>query len=159
MKGAARSRNSIRVATLLSAVAAAVPCLAQYDEYEAIILHSGRIPFAESFGTGIGGGQQVGITTVFKYGGHALLWSGSPESFVDLHPAGFDASQAYGASGGRQVGHREVWQPEYRWYATLWSGAASSWVNLHPASFISSRALGISGNQQVGEGLYDDPPL
>ena len=144
---------------MLGAVAVAVPCLAQYDEYEAIILHSGRIPFAESFGTGIGDGQQVGKTTVFQNGGHALLWSGSPESFVDLHPAGFDTSQALGASGGRQVGIREIWQPEFQQYATLWSGTASSWVNLHPASYIRSRALGISGDQQVGNAHFASGPL
>ncbi|MCH8275732.1 MAG: hypothetical protein IH851_13190 [Armatimonadetes bacterium] len=154
MKGATYIRAYAGAGAVIAAAALTVPCFGQVAIYEAVILHSDRIPFVRSFGWGIGDGQQVGTSTVFRSGpGHALLWSGSAESFVDLHPEGFDASHALGVSGGRQVGFREVWQPELRNYATMWSGSASGWVDLHVPSFRHTRAFGIGGNQQVGAGL------
>ncbi|MEW5884845.1 MAG: hypothetical protein AB1725_11555, partial [Armatimonadota bacterium] len=54
--------------------------------YEAIILHSQRIPSVRSFGWGIGDGEQVGHTGFGD--SRALLWRGSPESVVDLSVPG-----------------------------------------------------------------------
>jgi PEP-CTERM motif len=43
--------------------------------------------------------QQVGLGT-----GHALLWTGTAASAVDLNPNGFTASEAFGTNGTQQVG-------------------------------------------------------
>ena len=55
--------------------------------------------FNQCTATDISGTQQVG------YGSgntdyHALLWSGTAASAVDLHPSGFDRSIAYGIRAG-----------------------------------------------------------
>lgn len=95
--------------------------------------------------SGVGGGQQVGwyCTPEFAWG-HAALWNGTAESFADLHPAGFEYSQAYGASGGKQVGYV---QTGYAYSASLWSGTASSWVNLH--SLLGPEYQGIGMNSKA----------
>src|SRR5208337_3689925 len=58
--------------------------------------------------------------------GHALLWSGTPDSFVDLNPTGFTASDALATNGFDQVGYGIA----HGWYALLWTGSASSAINL-----------------------------
>ena len=59
--------------------------------------------FTASQANGVGGGQQVGFgrgpATGDEFPDHALLWSGSAASVVDLHaflPPGFTSSQATG---------------------------------------------------------------
>ena len=47
----------------------------------------------------IGSGQQVGTVN-----GRAALWSGTPESFVDLNPGIYEQSAATGVANGQQVG-------------------------------------------------------
>src|SRR5215510_12484109 len=52
--------------------------------------------FPGSQGKGISGGQQVGLGFEIDIGsGHALLWSGTAASAVDLNPVGFTSSYAY----------------------------------------------------------------
>src|SRR5262245_23499760 len=61
--------------------------------------------FPASEGTGISSGQQVGLGYNVDISlGHALLWSGTAGSVVDLNPAGFTSTYAYSISGGQQVG-------------------------------------------------------
>ena len=100
---------------------------------------------------GVGDGQQVGFVMNPRTL-HALLWTGAPESAVDLNPAGFSTSAAYGVSGGQQVGSGLTGASEH---ALLWTGTAESVVDLHPAGYRHSRALGVAGCQQVG--LAVDP--
>src|SRR5262245_7945771 len=57
---------------------------------------------AEVFG--VSGASQVGRARGNDFYGHALLWNGTSESVVDLHPAGFVYSEARGVSGASQVG-------------------------------------------------------
>ncbi len=61
-------------------------------DYIAIDLDPGGFYGSSAFG--IGGGQQVGYGSLFPMGinGHALLWSGSAASVVDLNPSGFSDS-------------------------------------------------------------------
>jgi hypothetical protein len=117
--------------------------------------------FDESNAMGVSGGQQVGFGIVTGGppflspgwpGYHALLWSGTAASVMDLHPSGFYQSQAYATNGSQQVG--------FGWgsvasgsdqHALLWSGTAASVVDLHtylPTEYVNSVALGIdsSGN-------------
>ena len=96
---------------------------------------------------GISGTQQVGWGQGSATGGneHALLWSGTAESCVDLNPSGFDGSYAYGISGTQQVGYGDG-------HALLWYGSAVSYVDLHPSGWDNSYANGTNGTQQVGYG-------
>ncbi|MGI8923965.1 MAG: hypothetical protein ACR2HJ_08010 [Fimbriimonadales bacterium] len=133
-------------------------CCAGQAQYQVEVLHPDGVG-PRSYGTGAGGGQQVGHMNLFKVGAsHALLWSGSQESFVDLHPAGWDGSYAVGVDGGKQIGYRERSFGQGRGqFATLWSGSATSWVDLHDDLYFETNGLGIGGDQQVGFGVTTGP--
>jgi hypothetical protein len=110
--------------------------------------------------TAVGDGQQVG----FDAFGQAALWTGTPESFVNLNPAGWNTSAASGVGGGQQVGVANqqrvcgekkggcgsgtytVFQP------FMWTGSAASAINLTPfgLGFGAGQAYGTDGVQQVG---------
>jgi len=122
---------------------------AQATDYYAVILHPTGA-FDSSEGRGISDGQQVGCGGLSSY--HALLWSGTAQSLVDLHPSGYDHSYAYGISGGKQVGYGTIIAMNWAQHALMWSGTAESVVELHPNSFENSVAYGISADQQVGKG-------
>ena len=116
-----------------------------------------------SIAWGVSGGQQVGDavfgdiwTCSGNYTWHASLWSGTAESWVDLHPAGAGAqggSSARGVSGGKQVGWASILPSDWDPHAGLWSGTAASWVDLNPAGVWASMAYGVSGGKQVGWAL------
>jgi len=94
------------------------------------------------------GAQQVGGC------GHAMLWRGTADSAVDLHPiSGYSASTAYGVNGPQQVGAGWVGSLTH---ALLWSGTAQSAVDLHPKGFRESVAVAVAGGWQVGRGIGDD---
>jgi hypothetical protein len=82
---------------------------------------------------------------------HALLWSGTAASVVDLNPMGFRYSWANAVSGNTQVGNGFTSTGNH---ALLWSGTAASVVDLNPIGlgFSESVANGVSGNTQVGSG-------
>jgi hypothetical protein len=101
---------------------------------------------------GAGGNQQVGFTetpngTAISGQTQAVLWSGRSASFVSLHPAGAQTSQANAASGGQQAGFVDN-------QAVLWNGTVDSMVILHPAGFQNSQAFGMGDGQQVGCGNF-----
>src|SRR5262249_23148993 len=107
------------------------------------------------FASGASGAQQVGqiVTDPLLAVQHAAIWSGSPESVVDLHPTGlgFQTSRAYCASGGLQAGYGSTSTNET--HALLWAGTAASAVELHPTSgYVSSFANSISGSAVAGYG-------
>jgi hypothetical protein len=63
---------------------------------------------------------------------------------VNLAPAtSFQASYAWSASAGRQVGYGDG-------RAILWNGSADSAVDLTPDGAVNALAYGVAGNQQVG---------
>jgi hypothetical protein len=93
------------------------------------------------------GVQQVGDC------GHAMLWTGSAASAVDLHPPGYSSSYAYGVSGGQQVGEGTVGGLRH---ALLWTGSAQSVVDLHPKGFRETVAVAVAAGWQVGWGVADD---
>jgi hypothetical protein len=124
--------------------------------------------FSGSIGNATDGGQQVGYGAptggiglgAAAYGNHALLWSGTAESVVDLHPVtGYDATSANGVGGGQQVGWgggfnsiaNSTWT-----HALLWTGTAQSVVDLHPSGFNRTQAQAAMGGQQVGWGVAVD---
>jgi hypothetical protein len=84
---------------------------------------------------------------------HALLWTGSASSAVDLQPAllsSFAQSQAYGVAGNSQVGVGIL--PSGADHALLWHATGASAVDLNPAGFDQSVAVGVNGLLQVGYG-------
>ena len=88
---------------------------------------------------------------------HALLWSGTAESAVDLHPAmllTFFASIANGIGGNQEVGvgYYDLLNQSLS-HALLWTGTGSSVIDLHPSmlgSFDISAANDTNGQFQVG---------
>jgi len=99
--------------------------------------------FDNSFALGVFGGKEVGSGSGAATGNnsatvydHALLWSGTAASAVDLNPAGFTYSYALGVFGGQQVGDGHGPATGNHIHALLWSGTAASVVDLQ--SFLSS---------------------
>jgi len=138
------------VCLLLAGAAGAAP------RYRVVVLNPPG--WGYSYAAGVSGGQQVG-SGCGTTGWHACLWSGTPESCVDLHPSGFPASEAEGISDGQQVGM--VGSSAFVGHASLWSGTPESWVDLHPNPHFEwpdycegSEACGVSGGQQVGTGFF-----
>jgi hypothetical protein len=88
---------------------------------------------------------------------HALLWHGSADSAIDLHPAGFDSSQATGVWGETQVGSGVLdTSTNAVGHALLWRGSAESVVDLHPPGYHSSGAAAVARNFQIGGGVLAD---
>jgi hypothetical protein len=109
---------------------------------------------------GVGGNQQVGEGSGTGSGGltfasHALLWTGTAASAVDLNPSSLNItfSIAYGTNGVQQVGDGYGAGTLGSPHALLWNGAADTAIDLQsllPASgtWYSSQAYSIddSGN-------------
>jgi probable HAF family extracellular repeat protein len=123
----------------------------------AVDLHPAAVGSTFTAAFGVGGGQQVGYALFWRLdasGGHifwehALLWSGSAESVVDLHPSGFYRSWAKAVAGGCQVGGGTA--NDGTEHALLWRGSADSVVDLNaflPAGFgwAQANAIDASGN-------------
>jgi hypothetical protein len=117
----------------------------------------------QSAASGTDGTQQVGVGSIYSYStsvntavyiGHAVLWSGSAGSAVDLNPAGFANSSATGVGGNQQVGSGSPLPAGgTNTHALLWTGTAASAVDLNPTNltgFSNSQALATDGSQRVG---------
>lgn len=61
------------------------------------------------------------------------VWSGTAQSYVDLHPSGFTESWAYGTNGKQQVGYGYGTLTGGSNNALLGSGTAQSCVDLNPS--------------------------
>ena len=113
-----------------------------------------------SCASGIGDGQQVGYVYYWTYDyfypyvyvhDWACLWTGTAQSYVNLHPLGSTCSYAHAASDGQQVGEvgfGGLLDPDF--HASLWTGTAESWVDLNPLNAVDSCAYDVSDGQQVG---------
>ena len=114
--------------------------------------------YYHSWGKDISDGRQVGYgrPTSDSYVGsgsqyyHALLWQGTAESVVNLHPTGYGRSSAVAISGSQQVGSGEPLGGGV--HALLWEGAAESFVDLHTPLTGYSVAYDVSDGRQVGLG-------
>jgi len=132
------------------------------------------VGFITSEAHGISGGQEVGSGVPpegsvrespglgrLPFPFHALLWSGSAGSVIDLHLTGFTQSYALGVSGGLQVGYGTLGdpgnEPANSHHAMLWRGSAASVVDLNGGYTSSSEAWGIAGDQEVGSGKIAVP--
>ena len=88
---------------------------------------------------------------------HALLWTGTAASAVDLNPSGFTDSVATGVAGGEQVG--EGLTTDDVSHALLWTGTAASAVDLNaflPSGFTNATATGIDESGDISG--YDFGP-
>ena len=121
----------------------------------------------ENFLLGIGrmraGDQQVGIVGVGDMGTHAMLWTGTAESAIDLHPAmGFTTTISYDTNGRQQVGQGVGSATGGMTHALLWNGSNVA-EDLHrflPPSAINSYAMGIDDvGTIVGAAGYGDNDL
>lgn len=96
----------------------------------------------------MGAGRSAG--TGYNY--HALLWSSTAASVVDLNPSGFTVSYAHGTSGNQQVGMGYGPGTGSQYHALLWSGTADSAVDLQKflsSDYNSSQAWGIDANGNI----------
>lgn len=100
---------------------------------------------------GTSGTQQVGMVSNFN-GDHAALWNSAP-GHLDLNPAGFKSSIAYGTNDSQQVGNGVTTSNQF--HALMWNGSAASAIDLHPAGFQSSGAYATDGITQVGGARVD----
>jgi hypothetical protein len=113
-----------------------------------------------SYAIATDGNQQAGYGEGSTGAGsdHALLWSGTASSVVDLNPvslAGITASELYGLSANQQVGYGVGPGTLNSNHAMMWSGTAASAVDLNPTDLAisSSAAYATDGLQQVGLGV------
>ena len=124
-----------------------------------VTLHPGNLSYAYSKALGVRNGQQVGYMSTGAYsmadnnafiGSHAVLWTGTAASYVDLNPIGYDSSQALATNGTQQGGWGHV-ALGTSVHAMLWSGTPDNGVDLHPAGFSDSRITALAATQQVGD--------
>jgi List-Bact-rpt repeat protein len=128
----------------------------------ATTIHPATLPFNFSKALGIRNGQQVGYVSnaSYPYGetlsyhplSHAVLWTGSAASAVDLNPAGYTASEALATNGTQQGGWAYNSLPLQSQHAALWSGTADSFIDMNPAGYSDSRITALTATQQVGDG-------
>jgi hypothetical protein len=118
--------------------------------------------YSESAAVSIDGDRQAGWGLV-SGNRHALMWSGTADSVVDLHPAGYLSSMIHGASGGRQFGSavRLVTAVDRPQYAMVWDDTAGSAINLGellPAGYGNSYAIGTDAEGNVYGAAWVVPP-
>ena len=117
-----------------------------YGQWTFVNLHPPGSTFSQA--KGVKGGQQVGVA--LDSGGYrAGFWTGTPDSWIALSPAGAPASfaQAVSTSGTRQVGTRTSPAPIE---AFIWSGSMGSQVSLNPPGATISTVNDIYGDRQGG---------
>jgi len=104
---------------------------------------------SSAMGVSPNGAQQVGYGALLISGNqfeHAIVWSGSANSAVDLNPAGFDISFAVGTNGAVQVGFGNGPTTGNDDHALLWTGTTASVQDLNsllPFAAVTSDATSI----------------
>jgi hypothetical protein len=128
----------IKVTLFLAIGALTVPAHAQYT----VVDLNPSSGYSGTMANGLGGSQvgQGGVGVI----SHALLWSGTAASVIDLHPSAYTGgSVAYASAGGTQVGLGAVSLGGGATHALTWAGTAASAVDLN-GTFSSSAAYGES---------------
>src|SRR4051794_30602797 len=99
-----RPRSFVRGGAILS-LAIAGASAARAEQYVSVVLHPAGQDTSQALAAG--GGQQAGYQEGPPTGSvpHATLWSASPASATDIHPAGFFDSVITGIIGTRQAGY------------------------------------------------------
>jgi hypothetical protein len=94
-----------------------------------------------------------GVTHGGVWSGHAVFWTSSPGSGIDLHPNGWALSEVLAIAGPTQVGWTRVTTTSQQ-SAALWRGSAASFVNMNPTGSISSSLRAAIGNLQAGSAAF-----
>src|SRR5579863_8715727 len=141
-----------------------IQVVGQYEQLHAMVwslsnlaqptdLHPSTTAYSESEALGVSGTNQVGYAQPVSSTPtqHAMLWSGTPASAVDLTPADVTSALAWAAYGSTQVGCG-VPAPATQNHALLWRGTAASMVDLNPSTFTSSCARAAYKGIQAGYG-------
>lgn len=106
--------------------------------------------YYSTMATSTDGIEQCGFGSSYLGGIHAVKWSSSSTSAVDLHPSGFNFSYCTGVDNGQQGGFAE--QQSYfvsMSHAMLWNGNSAA-TDLHPLGYTFSRVMGLRSGEQVG---------
>ena len=95
------------------------------------------------------GPRLVGGSANFNGTTHAVAWLDfTADSWVDLHPLGFQSSMVTGVVPGQQVGNALVGDGHA--HAGYWTGTAASWVDLNPTGAPSAWVNCTNGTTQGG---------
>jgi hypothetical protein len=108
-----------------------------------------------------------GVSQVGSFINTAVMWTGTADSMLNLHPPGYSHSCATAVNGAQQAGwattavsgggRRGVQTSFDVPHAILWRGGSTNFVDLHPASFLGSGATSLSSNGfQAGYGLNNN---
>jgi hypothetical protein len=112
--------------------------------------------FTVSEALGVGGGQQVGYVDSGAFcpqcglvmQRHAVMWSGTADSMVQLHTKFASYTMATGTDGVQQVGEGAV---GIGFHALLWNGPGSAVIDLNPGpAWKFSMACAVDDGHQVG---------
>ena len=118
--------------------------------------------WAMSIVMAMAGNQQAGIgvpvlSADASTGSHAVIWSGTAASVVDLQPSSLVSSAAtctngfmqggYGVVRAKTSGKVKTTPPNH---AVVWFGSASSMLDLHPANMAESKINGCDAAQEAG---------
>jgi hypothetical protein len=152
--------------TLLVVSGAVDPPTSGFTQATQVAFLNGTILRQGSRALAISGNEQVGdmgadiSPGTFGPGSTAMLWHGTPQSFVQLGTTcdaqlflahgGCDSSSALATNGSQQGGFSTIGLSGQ--HATIWSGTAASRLDMHPALFSSSRVTGMSTIFQAGDG-------
>jgi hypothetical protein len=124
-----------------AAVALFAAAAGAHAQWTVVSLHPAGA--AQSRAWSVRNGQQVG-QAYFQPGiSHAVLWSGTPESFIDLNPPNSVGSWARGVWPGYQAGIADAG-------AVVWTGSSASPMILTPAGARGAAIYNVVGGQQVG---------
>ncbi len=97
---------------------------------------------SDSYVSAVDGARQFG--SYYASGStHAVMWTGSAASHVDLHPAGYASSSISGAGDGQAVGVAGS-------HAGLWVNSAAAFIDLNPPGVTSSGAVAAHQGMQAG---------
>jgi probable HAF family extracellular repeat protein len=102
--------------------------------------------------TGLAAGRQVGFGYAtkpnFTQQYHALMWSGSAQSMIDLNPLHFDGSIAHAIDGLTIVG--SGYRNGVGSHALVWFGTPAVMRDLNPPGYAGSEALAAANGYQAG---------
>lgn len=131
-------------------------------------LHPTTSGYLYSRALGIHDGEQVGYVSSYAYPygdyinayhatSHAYRWAGTAASAQDLHPSGYDASEAVATNGLQQGGWAYLALGASHLHAMLWNGSSTDVVDLHPVGYTETRVNAMTLTQQVGDGWVGTP--
>jgi hypothetical protein len=127
------------------------------ESYANDVIITGGVTTATTAEVGSGAGSATNGET------HALLWTDTAASKVDLHPTtGYSFSEALGISAAGQVGDGFGDSTLSNYHALYWNGTAASVMDLHPSlsalgyDFVSSQAFSIAANGNIVGTATDD---